>query len=117
MSNLHFVFKSGEVVIYDEYVEFREDNKYFLFNLENQKFSFCLNDRIHFLKENDEEKFEIISKENETYGLVTLKKYDNATFKVIITDFEYKILGQKYIISYTVEGDEGVFKTIIFEFE
>lgn len=113
MKNLHFSFKIDDKCIYDEEVLVKKEDKYFTFILDKQNFKFRL-DEFHFVKEKEDEKFEIFGGDNPK-ALITLKGHD-AVFDVKIKKFEYNKKGTLHIINYVVESDENSLKTIIFKF-
>lgn len=112
MKNLHFIFKNGDNIIYDEDF-FIDDDEYYKFKIDEETFRIKLINDLHFIKENDESIFEITYSDN-ALAKYTLKE-KNLIFDIDLDFFEYKIQDNKYIIKYSLISDDNVIKTIIFE--
>lgn len=112
MKDLHFLFKTNDNIIYDEDVKVRENDDYILFVLDNQRFKVKLFDKFHFVKETEDDIFEI--HETPPRVIITLKEHV-ANFDVDLIKFEHNIEGSKHTINYIIESDPEDVKCIVFE--
>lgn len=111
---------SGEEKILDEVLEYKKEKEYYLFQWNKMDFKVRLSEHFHFIRETDEDRFELRSFNNINKCLYLLKK-ENLCFGIEVIEFEYKIEDNSYTIKYalesTVEDDSFSVKKIILSFD
>lgn len=120
VEKLRFVLMSGEEKILDEVLEYKKEKEYYLFQWNKMDFKVRLSEHFHFIRETDEDRFELRSFNNINKCLYLLKK-ENLCFGIEVIEFEYKIEDNSYTIKYalesTVEDDSFSVKKIILSFD
>lgn len=112
MKKLNFILKNNSEIVYKEDIQYNVNGNYIVFSFDKNEFKIDLSENFHFIKETNDDIFEIKKNSSSVDAIYTLKEV-NMSFDVKVNDFMYTVSNNMYHIKYNLESDSDNVKEII----